>query len=63
MIISKTDDEQYVTGLSTFDRSMGWTDALRQEVCDIAFDITCAGVKPLEFRIETKCRWMSFSEA
>ena len=62
MIISKVDDERYVTGLSTFDHRLVWTDALRQDVCDIEFDITCAGQTPMEFGIETDCDWMSFSE-
>lgn len=62
MIIAKTDDERYVAGLSTFDRRMVWTDALRQDVCEIEFTITCAGVSPMAFKIETDCDWMSFSE-
>lgn len=62
MIISKIDDERYVTGLATYDRRMVWTDALRQDVCDITFDITCAGISPMEFKIETDCDWMLFSE-
>ena len=62
MIISKVDDERYVTGLATFDRRLVWTDALRQDICDIEFDITCAGASPMGFRIETDCDWLSFSE-
>ncbi|MCM1375149.1 MAG: glycosyl hydrolase 115 family protein [Muribaculum sp.] len=62
MIIAKTDDERYVTGLPTFDRRMVWTDALRQDVCGIEFTITCAGVSPMAFKIETDCDWMTFSE-
>lgn len=62
MIVSKIDDERYVTGLPTSDRRMVWTDARRQDVCDIEFDITCAGASPMGFRIETDCDWMTFSE-
>lgn len=62
MIISKVDEEDYVTGLPTSDHKMVWSDALRQDVCDITFDITCAGASPMGFVIETDCDWMSFSE-
>lgn len=62
MIISRIDDERYVTGLSTFDRRMVWKDALRQDVGEIRFDITCAGAAPMGFKIETDCDWMAFSE-
>ncbi len=62
MIISKTDDERYVTGLSTFDRRLVWDDALRPDVNSIDFDITCAGVSPMKFEISTECDWLSFSK-
>lgn len=62
MIISKVDDERYVTGLSSSDRKMVWSDGMRQDVDKIEFDITCAGVSPMGFSIETDCDWLSFSE-
>ena len=62
MIISKVDDERYLTGLSTSDRRVVWNDGLRQDVNKIEFDITCAGQTPIGFRIETDCDWLSFSE-
>ena len=62
MIISKTDDERYVTGLATFDQRLVWDDALRPDVNSIDFDITCAGVSPMSFEISTECDWISFSK-
>lgn len=62
MIISKADDEQYLTGLSTSVRRVVWSDGLRQDVNKIEFDITCAGQSPIGFKIETDCGWLSFSE-
>ena len=62
MIISKADDERYVTGLATFDNRLVWSDALRQDISNIEFDITCAGISPMSFEISTECDWMSFSK-
>lgn len=63
MIISKIDDERYVTGLQTADRPLIWDDALRQDKNYIDFDITCAGNSPISFKISSDCQWLSFSEA
>ncbi|MGN0403109.1 MAG: hypothetical protein ACI4HQ_12740 [Acetatifactor sp.] len=61
MIVSRTDDEHYLTGDVWRDKPQVWNDALRPDVNQIEFDIARASKEPISFRITTDCPWLSFS--
>lgn len=61
MIVSRTDDENYLTGDSWRDKPQTWNDALRPDVNRIEFDIARASKEPVHFKITTDCPWLSFS--
>ena len=62
MLVSRADDEHYMTGLIWCDRPQIWQDALRPDVNIIEFDIFNGSDKPFEYRIKSDCNWMSFSK-
>lgn len=61
MILARCDDEHYLTGDFWRDKPQLWSDALRQDVNTIQFDIACGSRDPIEFRIATECPWLTFS--
>lgn len=62
MLISRAEDEHYMTGLFWCDHPQVWRDALRQDVDRIEFDIFNGSDKPFEYCIKHTCDWMSFSK-
>lgn len=62
MIVSRTDDERYVTGGCWSDRPQVWRDGLNQGVDDIVFVIACASSQAVTYQISTECPWISFSD-
>lgn len=62
MLVSKANDEHYMTGLPWCDAPQVWQDALRQDVDEIEFDLSNGSRIPFEFKITTECKWMSFSK-
>ena len=62
MLVSRINDEHYMTGLFWCDKPQIWRDALRADVNTIEFDLSCGSDKPFEYIIKTDCKWMSFSK-
>ncbi|SFC21028.1 glycosyl hydrolase 115 family protein [Butyrivibrio sp. YAB3001] len=62
MLVSRKDDENYMTGLEWCDKKQTWKDMLRPDVDSIEFDLINGSDKPFEYKITTDCRWMSFSK-
>jgi hypothetical protein len=62
MLISRANDEHYMTGLFWCDKPQVWRDAMRADVSSIEFDLSCGSDMPFEYIIETDCKWMSFSK-
>lgn len=62
MLVSRKDDEHYMTGLEWCDRPQTWRDMLRQDVNTIEFDLINGSEFPYEFKIETDCNWIGFSK-
>ncbi|WP_029233038.1 glycosyl hydrolase 115 family protein [Butyrivibrio sp. VCB2006] len=63
MLVARKDDEHYMTGLFWCDRPQTWCECLRPDVNVIEFDLINGSDKPYKFRIETDCKWLSFSKA
>lgn len=63
MLISRADDENYMTGLFWCDKSQIWTDALRPDVDKLYFDISNASDIPFVYKISTDSDWLSFSKS
>ena len=61
MILARCDDENYLTGDFWRDKPQVWSNALRQDVNKIQFEIACGSSMPIRFKIETTCSWLSFS--
>lgn len=61
MIVTKSDDEHYVSGNYWSDKPLVWRDALRPDVDTIFFDIACGSRQSVTYRIKTDCPWLSFS--
>lgn len=62
MLVSRADDENYMTGLFWCDRPQVWTDALRPDVDKIVFDISNASEIPFSFTITTDSDWLTVSK-
>ena len=62
MLVSRKDDEHYMTGLEWCDRPQTWRDMLRPDVNTIEFDLINGSEFPYEFKIETDCNWIDFSK-
>ena len=62
MLVSRKDDEHYMTGLEWCDRPQTWRDMLRPDVNTIEFDLINGSEFPYEFKIETDCNWIGFSK-
>ncbi|WP_024866322.1 glycosyl hydrolase 115 family protein [Butyrivibrio sp. FCS014] len=62
MLVSRADDEHYMTGLEWNDHPQTWEDMLRPDVSSIDFDIINGSEKPYKFRIHNDCSWLSFSK-
>ncbi|ADL32929.1 alpha-glucuronidase Gh115A [Butyrivibrio proteoclasticus B316] len=62
MLLSRKDDEHYMTGLFWCDRPQTWKDLLRPDVNSIEFDLINGSEIPYRFMIRTDCKWMSFSK-
>ncbi len=62
MLVSRADDEHYMTGLEWNDHPQTWEDMLRPDVDTIDFDIINGSEKPYRFRIRTDCSWLNFSK-
>ena len=61
MILARCDDENYLTGDLWRDKPQTWSNALRPDVDQIPFEIACGSRKPIQYKIETACPWLSFS--
>ncbi len=61
MLVSRKDDEHYMTGLEWCDRPQTWRDMLRPDVDSVEFDIISGSDKPFSYRIKTGCSWLEFS--
>ncbi len=61
MLVSRADDEHYMTGLEWNDHPQVWRDMLRPDIDRIEFDIISGSEKPFRYRIETDCNWFEFS--
>lgn len=61
MIVSRIEDEHYMTGGSWTDRPQVWRDGLRQDVEEIVFVLACASSQAVTYQIRTDCPWISFS--
>ncbi len=61
MIVSRVNDTRYMTGLAWTSAPQTWLDGLRPDVGFIEFDIACASHKPVEYRIDSDCPFISFS--
>ncbi len=61
MLVSRKDDEHYMTGLEWCDHPQTWRDMLRPDVDSIDFDLISGGQQPFRFRIFTDCSWLKFS--
>ncbi len=62
MLISRAEDEHYMTGLFWCDTPQIWRNALRPDVDSIAFDIFNGSDQPFTYCIHTDDNWMSFSK-
>lgn len=62
MLVSRLNDENYMTGLLWTDHPQVWEDALRPDVNEIVFDVSCASAGMFTYQIETDCDWISFSK-
>lgn len=60
LLVSRKDDENYMTGLEWCDKPQTWNDMLRPDVSSIEFDLISASDKPSGFRIKTDCKWLGF---
>ena len=61
MIVSRIDDEAYISGNPWVDKQQIWRDGLRPDVNEIIFDLACGSSQAVTYRIETDCPWISFS--
>ena len=61
MLVSRADDENYMTGLEWCDRPQTWSDMLRPDVDRIEFDLISGSEIPYRYRIRTDCSWLEFS--
>lgn len=61
MIVCRENDEHYLTGDYWRDKPQIWKDALRPDVNEIHFDIACASKESIHYKIDTDCKWLSFS--
>ena len=61
MIVSRVDDENYLTGDFWRDKPQVWNDATRPDIDRIDFEISRASKTPIDYRITTECPWISFS--
>ncbi len=62
MLVSRKDDEHYMTGLEWCDRPQTWRDMLRPDVDSIEFDLISGSDKPFSYRILSDCCWLNFSK-
>ncbi|MCR5031267.1 MAG: glycosyl hydrolase 115 family protein [Lachnospiraceae bacterium] len=61
MMVSRTDDEHYMTGLEWNNRPQTWNDMLRPDVDQIVFELINGSEIPYRYAITTDCDWLSFS--
>ena len=61
MLVSRADDENYMTGLEWCDRPQTWSDMLRPDVDRIEFDLISGSEIPYRYKISTDCSWLEFS--
>ena len=62
MLVSRANDENYMTGLEWCDRPQTWSDMLRPDVDSVEFDLISGSEKPFKYRIHTDCNWLEFSK-
>ena len=62
MLVSRADDEHYMTGLEWNDHPQTWSNMLRPDVDSIEFDLISGSDKPFRYRIHTDCSWLEFSK-
>ncbi len=62
MLVSRADDEHYMTGLEWNDRPQTWKNMLRPDVDSIEFDLISGSEKPFRYKISTDCSWLLFSK-
>ena len=61
MLVSRAEDEHYMTGLEWNDHPQTWSDMLRPDVSRIEFDLISGSEIPYKYRILTDCSWLEFS--
>ena len=61
MLVSRADDEHYMTGLEWCDSPQTWCNMLRPDVDKVEFDLISGSEKPFRYRINTDCSWLEFS--
>jgi hypothetical protein len=61
MLVSRSDDEHYMTGLEWNDHPQTWSNMLRPDVDSIEFDLISGSDKSYKYRIHTDCSWLMFS--
>lgn len=62
MMVSRKDDEHYMTGTEWCDRPQTWKDMLRADVDSIEFDLINGSEHPYRFKITADNDWMKFSK-
>ena len=62
MLVSRAEDENYMTGLEWNDHPQTWSDMLRPDVSSIEFDLISGSEIPYKYRISTDCSWLLFSK-
>ena len=62
MLVSRADDENYMTGLEWNDHPQTWSNMLRPDVDSIEFDLISGSEKPFRYSIRTNCNWLEFSK-
>lgn len=62
MLVSRVDDTEYMTGLYWTDHPQVWSDMMRPDINEIAFDLSSGSNHAFAYKIKTDCEWMSFSK-
>lgn len=61
MIVARKESAEYLTGGYWTERPQTWSDAMRNDVTEIRFEIACGSREPVEYEIRTDAEWLHFS--
>ena len=61
MIVVRKESAEYLTGGYWTERPQTWSDAMRNDVTEIRFEIACGSREPVEYEIRTDAEWLHFS--